>query len=31
MVSVKTVVAGPEKTGFGKTVLAGPGGPADLL
>ena len=24
MVSVKTVVAGPEKTGLGKTVIAGP-------
>jgi len=31
MVSVKTVVAGPEKTGRGKTVLASTWVPADLL
>jgi len=31
MESVKTVVVGPEKTGPGKTVIAGPRVPADLL
>jgi len=30
-VSVKTVVAGPEKTGFGKTVIADLGVSTDLL